>query len=73
MKGKVVGTGKNGQADAKKTSNLIIDENDIREEMLYRSMDNLIDTQTGGGDILNAANNGAGSQTNLDEKMNVSQ
>ena len=45
--------GKNG-LDAKKTGNLILDENDIREEMLYRSMDNLIDTQTGGGDILNA-------------------
>ena len=35
--------GKNG-LDAKKTGNLIIDENDLREEMLYRSMDNLIDT-----------------------------
>lgn len=47
IKGKVAsGAGKNGSAagDVKKTGNLIIDENDIREEMLYRSMDNLIDT-----------------------------
>lgn len=70
MKGKI--GSKNAPADLKKSSNLIIDENDIREEMLYRSMDNLIDTQTGGGDILNAGNGvggAGGSQTNLD--MNV--
>ena len=34
-------------------NNLLIDDNDRREEMLYRSMDNIVDTQTGGGDILN--------------------
>ena len=54
MKNSKIGiSGKIG-GDIKKTGNLIIDENDLREEMLYRSMDNLIDTQTGGGDILNA-------------------
>lgn len=70
MKGKI--GSKNAPADLKKSSNLIIDENDIREEMLYRSMDNLIDTQTGGGDILNSGGNvggAGGSQTNLE--MNV--
>ena len=39
-------------------SNLIIDENDRREEMLYRSMDNINDIQNGGGDILNSNANG---------------
>eukprot|EP00353_Schmidingerella_taraikaensis_P012367 CAMPEP_0185571552 /NCGR_PEP_ID=MMETSP0434-20130131/3596_1 /TAXON_ID=626734 ORGANISM="Favella taraikaensis, Strain Fe Narragansett Bay" /NCGR_SAMPLE_ID=MMETSP0434 /ASSEMBLY_ACC=CAM_ASM_000379 /LENGTH=122 /DNA_ID=CAMNT_0028187049 /DNA_START=1721 /DNA_END=2089 /DNA_ORIENTATION=+ len=40
--------------ESKPDKNLLIDDNERREEMLYRSMDNLIDTQTGGGDILNA-------------------
>jgi len=40
---------------AAQAKNLIVDENDWREEMLYRSMDNLIETQTGGGDILNSS------------------
>ena len=40
---------------AAQAKNLIVDENDWREEMLYRSMDNLIETQTGGGDILNGS------------------
>src|SRR6056300_967412 len=35
---------------AKPVGNLLIDENDRREEMLYRSMDNILETQTGGGD-----------------------
>lgn len=38
--GKISGNG----SDIKTKGNLIIDENDIREEMLYRSMDNLIET-----------------------------
>ena len=33
----------------------IVDENDLKEEMLYRSMDHVIETQTGGGDILNTS------------------
>ena len=71
MKSKVALAGSNGQ-DAKKTGNLIIDENDLKEEMLYRSMDNLIDTQTGGGDILNS-NGQAVNSSNLDSKLNASQ
>lgn len=43
MKSKVALAGNNG-TDSKKTGNLIIDENDLREEMLYKSMDNLIET-----------------------------
>lgn len=35
------------------SSNALVDDNDRKEEMLYRSMDNLVDTQTGGGDIVN--------------------
>ena len=42
-------------AKQQQAKNLIMDENERREEMLYRSMDNLIDTQTGGGDILQAS------------------
>lgn len=39
--------------------------------MLYRSMDNLIETQTGGGDILTASN-GAGNSV-AESKINLSQ
>ena len=46
-------TNKSEIKEIKPEKNLLIDDNDRREEMLYRSMDNLIDTQTGGGDILN--------------------
>ena len=46
--------GKSEVKEPKPEKNLLIDDNDRREEMLYRSMDNIIDTQTGGGDILNA-------------------
>jgi len=35
-------------------SHLLIDDHERKEEMLYRSMDHVIGTQTGGGDILNA-------------------
>ena len=34
---------------------MILDENDRKEEMLYRSMDHIID-HAGGGDIMNAKN-----------------
>lgn len=43
MKSKSGVSGING-TDSKKGTNLIIDDNDYREEMLYRSMDNLIET-----------------------------
>ena len=49
----------------------MIDDNDWREEMLYRSMDNLIETQTGGGDILNA-NNSSVSAAAINNNQNSS-
>ena len=46
--------GKVGKGPGASQSKKAIDDNDLREEMLYRSMDNVLETQTGGGDILNA-------------------
>ena len=61
--------GKSSALAGQKTgSGLILDENDRKEEMLYRSMDNIID-QTGGGDIINAKN----SMEVGNSKMNVSE
>lgn len=34
----------------------LLDENDIKEELLYRSTDNLIEAHTGGGDIISSSN-----------------
>ena len=48
-------TAKKGQTQGSATKGVndtAMDDNDYREEMLYRSMDNIVmDTQTGGGDI----------------------
>lgn len=54
MLNRVEGLSNTEDKSAKPVGNLLIDENDRREEMLYRSMDNILETQTGGGDILNA-------------------
>ena len=45
--------GKVGKGPGATQSKKNIDD-DLREEMLYRSMDNVLETQTGGGDILTA-------------------
>jgi len=58
MLNRVEGLNHTEAKDPKPSSYLLIDENDRREEMLYRSMDHLIETQTGGGDILIATGTG---------------